>query len=256
MPKQKLERVISAVQPTFIPATFIPFGAPAKHSVHAHNKQEPRIKLQGPYSRTVELDPACFNEHLKQYGIKVGEFLASGVAGSAYVACKKDNCDYVLKVILDGRTSDFEREWRAQELAANYDIAAKVYGHWICQTNNIFWDKEVPVYFILMERYDDTFKQLFGTGVRVLPKVLDEFKRKYLRFNELTGIDHTDSHTGNIFVKYTGNVATKLVLGDWSLARKRKLSKTKIALWLTPGHEEDQDLNEGPDTDDEDILFP
>jgi len=191
----------------------------------------------GPLAHNLRLDTACLTAQLNQQNIRIDRFLASGGYGSVYIACIKDNCEYVVKVTFMTKDplSDYEKEWKAQVLAASYNVAPRVIAHWICSTNNYNKDgKEGAVGYILMDKYDTTMKEFTERGGIIPAAVIDEFKKAYWNLNQKEGLYHVDSHVNNIFVKLNASgTAVKLVLGDWANAKHIKISPQRLKLWLT-----------------------
>lgn len=229
---------------------------------HLKHSKQPRTKhpigpasTQRPTGKRItlgnlEIDSKCLSEQLSYYGITIGEHLGHGVAGVAYLTCSGNNCNLVLKIVrLYPPTPDqiavFDQEVKAQELAASYDIAPRVYGHWICHVNSraAFSTTPIAAGCILMEKWDDTLRNLLRQKSFGLPwGVLNDFKGRYLHFNKMTGMVHADTHVDNIFVNTKmvpvpgtpgDKVATKLTLGDWGRVERHVIKEDKLARWLT-----------------------
>jgi hypothetical protein len=144
------------------------------------------------------------------------DYIARGVAGSAYYACLgKDDCKYVVKkqamepyeAILRRQTEYEEENSYKHEMEALIDLqgwkhAPKIYAAWTCGTDA----------YVVMERLNTCDVELMDNErfYKKMVVILEELKsRNWL---------HTDPHRGNIRCRDNGDI----VLIDYGRARKFK----------------------------------
>ncbi len=176
------------------------------------------------------INTKCVKSNLASHNIRIDKLLGKGRVGAVYAACTRDACSFVLKMVAIPRPGEkdlrkdtmsresFDQEVSRQSLAASYGIAPRVYDNWLCAGADSIYN----LGFIMMERWDISAMHAIRDKPDLeIPTVLvDDLKRKYIRFHRATGLINKDIHFGNLFVKYSGNVATKLALGDWGATER------------------------------------
>jgi tRNA A-37 threonylcarbamoyl transferase component Bud32 len=151
------------------------------------------------------------NEYGNKYGIiedcmenekvwKEKELIGKGKYGKAYIACKKGNCNYVLKI--QQISNEFYEEVYCLKDTQDLNVVPKLYNAWTCG----------DLGYMAMEKMEKCSKEEFNKNDKriyiKIKKVLEKFKSK--------GWLHIDIHKGNIMCKNG-----KFVLIDFGWAVKK-----------------------------------
>jgi len=125
------------------------------------------------------------------------EFISKGINGSVFVACRDNNCKYVMKIQEAGFS--FNNEVQSLIELQNTGLSPKIYAAWTCKNQG----------FIVMERLYKCFNINRTTIYNQVSNILE-------KFNKL-GWLIVDLHYGNFMCRENG----ELVLIDFGWAVKR-----------------------------------
>ncbi len=184
-----------------------------------------------------------------------GEPKGSGVFGEVHEVCKKDNCDYVMKIIklkppggerwserrlqnVPGYTREnFLKEVELQKEAFDLKVAPEIIDSWICENPLIG--------VIIMPALQRTLSDVIGDST-----VKEEEKEKYIKDGSQilhilakNNIVHGDAHLSNFMIDDTG----KLNIIDFGQAKKivrrddviKPKHNSRFFLTKTPQYRED-----------------
>jgi predicted Ser/Thr protein kinase len=123
--------------------------------------------------------------------------LGEGEYGKAYIACKSDDCNYILKV--QRANEDFYTEVEALTKLDGKNVSPKIFASWTCN----------GIGYYVMEK-------LFNCPVKPHKEIYTDVK-KILDILKMNGWLHIDIHNGNIMCRENG----KIVLIDFGWAVKK-----------------------------------
>ena len=146
------------------------------------------------YGNKYEIIEDCMeNEKVWKYE----KLLGQGKYGQVYIACKKGNCNYVLKI--QKISNEFFEEVYCIKDTQHLNVVPKLYNAWTCG----------GLGYIAMEKLENCSKKDYDKNTYIkIKKVLEKFKSK--------GWLHVDMHTGNVMCKNG-----KFILIDFGWAVKK-----------------------------------
>ncbi len=159
------------------------------------------------------------NQWLSENGYTVKEKGKSGGVAITYIACVKDNCNYILKVV-DNDTNkynakdiinNFKKETEVAKLMGENDIGPKVYEFIIKQFQNIIMS------VVVMEKYEMDLDEM--TIAKKLTKIqaeniIKQLENKVNRMHEM-GYAHCDLKMANIVVNNISSDDPRIALIDF-----------------------------------------